>query len=423
MRSATSRNSYGPRQSISVDAKAAKTSTQLAALTRRRTALLKDVQKFQQTQAFYMPGLIRYQKELAIPPVDPSPEPESISLFLPSSIPSNHRETICIADVHCIETKLREAQCSEAIADLRTQLIKRTYVNKYKERTASSQRAYTRFRTLQDHIEVKIKAAEVLYNTARAALYSLKGPGLWEEVYQVLNREDVRGMHERAMTAEEKEEHAQTRRMAGFTDEQIDGELDGAPNMPTVQFDPVLALGEGSRQLSWIWYTISDQERQSGEVDGCRWLPIMCAPRAESQHLADLRVEWLKCRARAQRWNEELNLLEEEMRRCLVYCRWKGVWWSQQIERLSDVNPLLAEGLVAYAAQQLSFENRRADIWERKWSSIRARALFIKHTHLEESYVNRGTESTAPLIELEIELDEDEEHEFGDDNDDDMDDT
>lgn len=105
---------------------------------------------------------------------------------------------------------------------------------------------------------------------ARTALFALKGPGLWEEQYPVLHRDDVRGMHERGMTAEEKEEHVRTRRMAGFTAEQIDGELDGAANMPTIQFDPVLALGEGRRQLSWIWYTISERERQAGEMDGCK---------------------------------------------------------------------------------------------------------------------------------------------------------
>lgn len=235
--------------------------------------LLRDIQTFQKAQLAYMPGLPRYQRENRQSPMDFSAEPEHMSLHLPSSISLPSRESICVSDVETIETRLREAQCSEALADLRAQLIKRTFTNKYKERTASSQRAYTRFRTLQSHTEVKIKSAQTIYNTARAALFALKGPGEWEERYQVLEREDVRGMHERGMTAEEKEVHKRTRRMAGFTEEQIESELDGATNMPTIQFDPVLALGEGRRQLSWIWYSISERERQSGEVDGCR-IPI-----------------------------------------------------------------------------------------------------------------------------------------------------
>ena len=34
---------------------------------------------------------------------------------------------------------------------------------------------------------------------------------------------------------------------------------------------------------------------------------------------SDLRVEWLKCRARASRWKEEIQLVEEEMRRSLEF--------------------------------------------------------------------------------------------------------
>lgn len=349
-----------------------------------------------------MPGLARYQREIGLLPTDHSSEPERMPLHLPSSIPVESCGNMCVSDIASIEARLREAQCSEALAELRTQLIKRTYTNKYKERTASSQRAYTRFRTLQNHTEAKIKSAQIVYNTARAALFALKGAGSWEDRYQVLNREDVRGMHERGMTDEEKEEHKRTRRMAGFTEQQIDGELDSAPNMPTVQFDPVLALGEGSRQLSWIWYSISERERQTGDVDGCTFCPIGRLLSILTITLLDLRVEWLKCRARSQRWTEEVSLLKEEMRRSIAYCRWKATWWSQQSERLGCVDPVLAEGLVAYASQQMAFESRRATAWEGKWFTIRSRAQLIKQLGFGDD------ESTTSIPELEVDLDEEE---------------
>ena len=44
----------------------------------------------------------------------------------------------------------------------------------------------------------------------------------------------------------------------------------------------------------------------------------------------DLRVEWLKCRARATRWKEEIMLLEEEMHRAIQFCAWKVNWWDKQ---------------------------------------------------------------------------------------------
>lgn len=126
-------------------------------------------------------------------------------------------------------------------------------------------------------------------------------------------------------------------------------------------------------------------------------------PTLLSAYRVDLRVEWLKCRARSQRWIEELHLLDEEMRRCIVYCHWKAAWWSQKFERLSAVEPTLGEGLVTYASQQMSFEQQRAHFWEEKWSSIRSRAQLIRQTHLGEE------ESSLSVPELEVELDGEEE--------------
>jgi hypothetical protein len=64
---------------------------------------------------------------------------------------------------------------------------------------------------------------------------------------------------------EEKEQDKLTRRMAGLTDDTIDEGL----ITPVVAFDPRLALGEGRRTLSWIWYSISERELQgdSNEVN------------------------------------------------------------------------------------------------------------------------------------------------------------
>lgn len=121
--------------------------------------------------------------------------------------------------------------------------------------------------------------------------------------------------------------------------------------------------------------------------------------------MVDLRVEWLKCRARAQRWAEEVALLEEEMRRCVSFCHWKAHWWSQRSERLSTADPSLTEGLVAYAAEQITFEQRRASMWEQKWFSIRSRAHLIRQT----GFGDEGSSFSPP--ELEVDLDEEEEEE------------
>lgn len=110
-----------------------------------------------------------------------------------------------------------------------------------------------------------------------------------------------------------------------------------------------------------------------------------------------------------------MNLLEEEMRRTLSYCRWRVSWWSQQTERLGSVGPALAEGLVAYAMQQMSFETRRAATWETKWFSVRSRAHLIKQLGFGEE------ESTASVPEVDVDLDDDEDWDGveGDDDEDD----
>lgn len=79
------------------------------------------------------------------------------------------------------------------------------YANQYKIYNISSQRHYTRFRTLQDHTESKIKAARLQYIAARDALLQLQGHGIWEETLCVLRAEDIRGLNEKALTNDGRE--------------------------------------------------------------------------------------------------------------------------------------------------------------------------------------------------------------------------
>lgn len=66
---------------------------------------------------------------------------------------------------------------------------------------------YTKSRELVDGIEDRIRSAATRYRTARAALYSLRGHGLWEQKFQELRQEDIRGMNKQALNNEEKEEN------------------------------------------------------------------------------------------------------------------------------------------------------------------------------------------------------------------------
>ena len=65
-----------------------------------------------------------------------------------------------------------------------------------------------------------------------------------------------------------------------------------------------------------------------------------------------LQCEWVKSKARADRWDEEVELVKEKMRRMLVFLEWKVVWWTNQGRRHLVARPDIADGIRAYAAKQ-----------------------------------------------------------------------
>lgn len=115
---------------------------------------------------------------------------------------------------------------------------------------------------------------------------------------------------------------------------------------------------------------------------------------------ADIRVEWAKARARADRWREEVILVEEEMRRSVQFCLWKAQWWEERLESRVDVRPALREGLRAYAREQMARERAWAEGWTERWRGVRARAAFVLKDHV-------GDVDTEILPPLEVDLEDD----------------
>ncbi|KIL56756.1 hypothetical protein M378DRAFT_57844, partial [Amanita muscaria Koide BX008] len=247
------------QQEIILDVKTSRTTDQETALLRRRTSLLKRIQEYVIARDKYLSGLSSYlgtaQTELL------TSTPEVIPLYLPSSLPPEIRASICIAGIDKIEDHLRFAQACEALVQLRIQLMKRTCAVRYKSRNVESQRNYTRFRALQNQTEKKIKTSQITYTIARNAIFALRGPGSWEESLKVLRPEDVRGLGEHALRAEELETDRCMHIRAGLegTDKWTLEDVLASP-LPPVQFIPNLAIGEGNRTLSWIWYSTTGEE-------------------------------------------------------------------------------------------------------------------------------------------------------------------
>ncbi|KAF8066857.1 hypothetical protein FPV67DRAFT_1670328 [Lyophyllum atratum] len=62
-------------------------------------------------------------------------------------------------------------------------------------------------------------------------------------------------------------------------------------------------------------------------------------------------IEWCRARARAMRWAEKVELLQEEMCRILATLSWKAGWWLEQQCRRMGLDSMTMEGVVAYSQQ------------------------------------------------------------------------
>ncbi|KAJ7040094.1 hypothetical protein C8F04DRAFT_1208826 [Mycena alexandri] len=253
------------QQAVSLEAKRRnRTTIQATTLQRQRTLLLGKISKLHDVQAQYMPGLQQWAARQNPPfSAGNNAKPETIKIFLPSALPSDQRESMCIPELSRQEEELRNAQARDALRDLRRGLRTRTFAHRFKRKQISGQGMYTKSRSLLDAIEDGIRDATSRYRVARAGLVALRGLGKWTEELRELRKEDIRGMNERLMNEEEKEENRKARVLAGLLVEATDLDEYGEPVDLTVLFN--LETGEGKRLLSWIWHTGLQNEDEAGD--------------------------------------------------------------------------------------------------------------------------------------------------------------
>jgi hypothetical protein len=65
-----------------------------------------------------------------------------------------------------------------------------------------------------------------------------------------------------------------------------------------------------------------------------------------------MRCEWAKSKACMDRWNEEIILVKEEMRRVVCFLGWKSDFWGQLSNAQKERDECLTSALAAYAAKQ-----------------------------------------------------------------------
>ncbi|KAJ7097255.1 hypothetical protein B0H15DRAFT_773428 [Mycena belliarum] len=216
------------------------------------------------------------------------------------------------------EYRLRVGQANEALHEIRGQLLVRSHLYQMKDAYARGVRENMRSTSKIELCDERIRRMTAQYRNARLALGVLG---------RVLGRED----------------------WLVALKPLLDGDVRG---MPHAQFgDPV---DKPPSVLSWIWIAqVQDP-----------------APGSSQAMNEAVRIEWAKARARAMRWTEEVDLLEEEMRRIVQFLAWRGDWWEAQIAQRGLGDGPQLEGETAYATRQAALQRSLRDRFLLLWKDL-----------------------------------------------------
>ncbi|KAF7351692.1 CxC2 domain-containing protein [Mycena sanguinolenta] len=333
-----------------------------------RISFFSKLAKFRKLQAVYMPGAIQEleEDEDARDSDLPPPKAEDVKLYLPSGLRRANREEGCRKGLPVMEGKLREGQCRDALKLFRSRLhAKRHLIDHRDSGAVVGQRAATRAQTLIGQVGERVDAAAMKYRRARLALIALRGRDACAG-FPELTAADVQ-------LDEEREVDARARKKLGSIGSTRSRR---GPAQPRREGP---ALSSKEKYLSWIW-------TEGG------------GPGENEKELHDsIRVEWSKAKARKERWEEEVELLREEMRRVLCFLRWWAIWWEERrTARLEGVSIELRAGLEAYAARQASGARRMCNRFKTAWDTSAASA--VRLAVAEDALL---TESMSTFSEVE----------------------
>ncbi|KAA1479641.1 hypothetical protein DENSPDRAFT_862064 [Dentipellis sp. KUC8613] len=266
----------------------------------RRNALQHRIKAWRTVQAIYMPvvaSLLSPQEDdQSTGPEESRPEFEK--LWLPSEVDRAHHTVGLIPRLAEKELRLRLSEAEDALHELRRLIRIHLGLRHYKKAHVNgpSQKRNTRARQILTQFMSRIAPFLVTFLASFRATYLVDPSGDDEDA-------DDR-------TA------AQRRRKA---------------------------LGEGRKEIPWIWRTV---EKHS------------------------MRVTYAKSRARVRRWEEEIQLLTEEMRRVLMFFGWKSQWWASLANARPDAAADIKSGLQGYAVRQSQMYVDLARAFRTQWVPV-----------------------------------------------------
>ncbi|KAG0692573.1 hypothetical protein DFH29DRAFT_1008433 [Suillus ampliporus] len=273
------------------------TDIQLSALQQWTNTLHRQLEHWVKIQTLYMPYVARLRETDDLGPESEEEAVHNVKLWLPSAVLKLPMH--CDTNLTRIEWQLRVAQAHEALHELRQNLRLKRHLTGFKRDWIRGQHAHTRSRGIIDTVQKKIDAAATKYNIAWSALEVLAKVLLeveWMNQFPKLEKEDIRGMTEEQAASESQTE------------------------------------GRRLVAISWIWKQYHGAGRE--ELSNA------------------MRIEWCKARARASRWSEEVELLQEEMRWVSAFLEWQTDWWEDRATPRTWLDEMENKGASAYAHRQ-----------------------------------------------------------------------
>ena len=247
-----------------------------------------------------------------------SEKAELMKLWLPSQLEDpDERTSLCVPGVIGSEKELRFGQLQDSLDDLRrTRRIRHGLILFHKVQLAGEgQKTQTKARAAMQTLQDRINKSVRRYRVARNALLRLDPGHDWQNLYLPLTDADNRG------PGKELEE---------------------------------ICTSDGQYSQSWIWCSSTTAVSQD-EVN------------------EDMRLEWAQCMARAARWEEEVILLQEEMRRAVQFLEWKSQDWFSRVDPRADtVSTAVRAGISAYAKKQGYIFLNLAIRFSQRWHSALA---------------------------------------------------
>ena len=178
--------------------KGKKTSKQLADLKEKRSSLIRQIRIWRPIQLAYTPHVASLLPLVLGDTADGEGQysnPESMPLYLPSSLPPDISQRPELKDIRDTEHHLREAQADDALADVCRlhRIIQGLWQFKKLNVSGTGNRPNTRMLNLYKQFKTKILHAANRYNVAYTALKSLDPNGSWKERMKELKPSDLHG--------------------------------------------------------------------------------------------------------------------------------------------------------------------------------------------------------------------------------------